>query len=396
MRTFSYSAQTADGRALSGTIDAIDYPDAQRQLQAIGLRVLQLESQEKPRGKAIKGEDFIAFNQQLAQLTAAGLPIEQGLRLIAQDMHSSRLGKTVEQIAEELERGVPLGEAFGRQRGKFPSLYGRLIDAGVKTNNLPAMLMNLGMHVEMVHRLRGILWRAVSYPLMVFIGLLAVLGLIGVYILPQFEAMFRDFQVELPAITKLLLAGRNAIPFLVVALIVMFVVLPLVWWILRLQGKDQAAVDYLLLPVPLIGPALKRNRIGRWCDAMRLGVEAGLDLPAAVDLAGQAVGSPLLIEDGDALVAPLQSGQPLQAAIPLRLLPGTVPAAMALAVRRNQLAETLGTLAQMYQQQAEMRMNLIPAILTPILLVIIAVLIGIVILGLFAPLMALIQTISGG
>lgn len=394
--SFAYRAQLLDGMPLSGTIDAAGHDDARRQLEALNLRVLDIEGGKAPapRGGAIRGEDFIAFNQQLAQLTAAGMPIEQGLRLIAQDMRRGRLAATVRAIADDLERGVPLGEAFDRRRGQLPSLYGRLIEAGVRSNNLPAMLLNLGTHAEAVHRLRGLLWRSVSYPLVVLAGLLAVAAFAGAYVLPGFAAMSQEFGAELPTITVVVLAVTRVLPYVLAAVVALALLAPVAWWVLRRRGAEQAAADRLFLPLPLVGPALKRNRVARWCDAVRLGVEAGLDLPAAVGLAGDAVGSPLLRRDGDDLVRGLQAGGALDGAANYRLLPPTVPAAMGLAVHRNQLAETLATLAAMYQQQAEHRMAMIPAVLMPFLLALVALLIGLLIAALFAPMAEMLRVLG--
>src|ERR1043165_6288520 len=142
---FAYQAQTVEGQPISGTIEATDFEHATRLLQALRLRVLSLEPEPvAPRPKPLRGEDFSIFNQQLAQLTAAGLPVEHGLRLIAQDMRSGRLAETIRQVAEELERGTPMGEAFEKYHTHFPPLYGKLVEAGVRSNNLPAMLLNLG------------------------------------------------------------------------------------------------------------------------------------------------------------------------------------------------------------------------------------------------------------
>ena len=124
-----------------------------------------------PGGAALRGIDFITFNQQLAHLTSAGMPIERGLRLIAQDMRRGRVSSTIRQIADELDRGVPLAMAFQNHASRFPPAYGRLLEAGIRTNNLSAMLLNLGRHMETVARLRAAMWRAISYPLMVFIAL---------------------------------------------------------------------------------------------------------------------------------------------------------------------------------------------------------------------------------
>src|SRR5688572_10064484 len=198
--SFAYQAQTPEGQTVAGTIDATNVEQAQRLLQNLRLRVLQIEpAQRGPRPTALNGEDFLSFNQQLTHLTTAGLPIEHGLRLIAQDMRTGRLRATVQEVASELERGTPLEQAFEKHRDKFPPLYARLIAAGVATSNLPGMLLNLGRHMEMIYRLRAMLWRVLSYPLMVLIALGMILLFLSTAIIPQFEKIFRDFGVKLPA-----------------------------------------------------------------------------------------------------------------------------------------------------------------------------------------------------
>jgi type IV pilus assembly protein PilC len=408
--SFAYQAQSDEGRRVTGTIDASDAGTAILRLQALRLRVVQIEpiratpgappagkAEAGARGRALHGDDFAAFNQQLAHLTAAGLPVETGLRLIAQDMRSGRLAATVRLVADELERGTPLGEAFDKHRAKFPSLYGRLLEAGVRSGDLSGVLLNLGRHMEMVQRLRSLLWRTVSYPLTVLTALSVVMLFLGLYVLPQFKELYGGFGIKLPAVTELLLDVSVAIPYAAGALLLLVIVVPLAWGVLRLRGRDVHVRDSLGLRLPLVGRALQLNLIARWCDALRIGVAAGLDLPAAIALAGDAVRSPRLRADGQALTARLEAGKPLtDAAGELSLLPATVPATIELAAGHHDLPSTLRTLSEMYERQAELRTSAIPAILTPILVIGVAVSVGFVILALLMPVLSLIEGISGG
>ncbi|HEX8525091.1 MAG TPA: type II secretion system F family protein [Tepidisphaeraceae bacterium] len=396
IRTFAYRAQTFDGHPISGTIDAPDLSEAQRLLTNLRLRVVEVDQGDKPaRPRPLRGDDFIAFNQQLAQLTAAGLPIEHGLRLIAEDTRSGRLAQTIHLVVAELERGVPLGEAFEKHRGNFPPLYGKIVSAGVRTNNLSAMLLNLGRHMDLVARLRGMLWRALSYPIVVLASLMLILIFLGIVIIPQFANLYQGFGVQLPGFTALLLSVSKYFPVLAIILLILIVMGPVVWQILRLIGYDRQAVDRLVLPMPLIGPVMERNLIARWCDAVRLGVFAGLDLPGAIDLAGEAIGSPVLRRDGEKLTAAIASGRKLDQAERTRVLPATVAAAMSLATENRDLPVMLGTLSEMYQQQAESRLSVIPAVLTPMLILVVGLVILMVILGLFLPFLTLIRVLTG-
>jgi type II secretory pathway component PulF len=396
---FAYRAQTLAGDAVTGTIDAASVDDANRRLRLLQLRVLEMNPvQAPPRTRPLRGNDFLAFNTQLSHLITAGLPVEQGLRLIAQDMRSNRLSQTVLQIARELESGRSLPDAFEKYSAEFPPLYSELVHAGVRTGNLPAMLLSLGRHLELVTRLRAALWKAISYPLMVFLSLLTVLVFLGLFVFPQLAMTFKSFRTDLPEITQLAIAGSDFLhstwPILLVVAIVLFFGLPLLWRLLSGRTR-QGIVETFVLPFPIIGPALRRNLLARWCDALKLGVDAGLDLPAAIKLAGEAVASPGLTRDGTMLVEALQAGRPLDESIRTRLIPPTLNAVITLAASNNSLSEGLNTLGQMFQQQAEMRMALIPVILAPALIVFTALFIGFVIVAMFAPMIALIQSVSG-
>ena len=148
------------------------------------------------------------------------------------------------------------------------------------------------------------------------------------------------------------------------------------------------------MPLPLIGPVLKRNRIARWCDAVHIAVQAGMDLPAGIGLAGDAVHSPALRQDGKKIIDALAAGRPLGDVDNLRVLMPTVTVAMEVGIERSDLPATLDSLATMYQQQAEVRLGVLNAALLPFLLIVIGVTMGMVILALFAPMVALLGGLS--
>jgi type IV pilus assembly protein PilC len=392
--SFAYRAESAGGQTLSGTIDAATTEAADTLLRSLGLKVLEVSPARRPvKLRALRGDEFIAFNQQLARLTQAGLPVEQGLRLIAKDVRSGRLASTINALAGELESGVPLPEAFEKHRHQFPPLYGRLIDAGVRANNLPAMLLNLGRHAQLIQRMRAMMWEALSYPAMVLAATTLLISFLGLFVLPRFELIFKDFGTRLPMITQVVLNIANNMPIILATIGAAVLLVVLATMIIRFSGLAPAAHDAILLHVPLLGPVLERNLVARWCDAMATAVSSGLDLPAAIALSGDAVRSPKLKRDGDALIRRMEAAQSLDGA-ELRILPATIPAVLELSAAGKDLPGALETLGLMYQQQAELRLVAIPAILTPLLFILIGLVIGLVTLAMFAPIISLIQAVS--
>ena len=445
LRTFKYEAQTIDGKRVTGLIDAHNPEWVSRQLGLLRLRLVRLDpigpvpgepaasldrapgapenERSHARGRALRGVDFIAFNQQLAHLAKAGLPIESGLRLIAKDMRSGRLAQTIKSVADELDRGVPLGAAFEKHRGRFPSLYGRLLDAGVASGDLDGVLLGFGAHLEMLQRLRTFLWRTLSYPLAVLAALAVVLLFLGHYVIPRFGDLYAGFEgtpyfdrsaghwqrmvVLLPVPTQVLFQVSQAVPYLACLLLAAIVLGPIVWQVLRWRGWDRHVIDGVALWLPLIGRPLRLNLIARWCDTLRIGVSAGLPLPEAIELTGDAVRSPRLRRDGRVLIDRLEKGQSLSAPFTdndragaggknakLSLLPETVPVAIELASGHNDLPATLASLTELYERQAELRVNGVPAVLTPIMVIVVATTIGFVILALLLPLIKILDELT--
>jgi type II secretory pathway component PulF len=403
--TFGYRAQTVDGSPVEGTVQAADADAARWRLQGFGLRVVEMEPapgsaqalSEGGRGAAIRGDDFVAFNQQLASLTKAGLPLERGLRLIAEDMRSGELAATVRGVAEELENGKPLGEAMAAHAGKFPPLYGRMLEAGVKSGNLPGVLMGLSAHLELVQRLRESVWRAVSYPLVVLLttaGLLMFLSMPGGVI----EQMLRvsDSRAGLPLLSEVVFSTAEAMPMVLLAGALLLIGAVIGWRVAWRRPRARAWLERVLLATPLIGPVVRRGLVTRWADGVRMGVESGMDLPGAMEMAAEATASPALELDARALATAHGVGVAANTVTGLRVLPMTVLVAIELGVGRGDLAGLMASVRDNYRQQTEHRLVIMRGVLRPMLLVIVGGVIGLVIAAIFLPILRLIDAVTLG
>jgi type II secretory pathway component PulF len=396
-RAFAYEAQTSLGHVFKGTLEAATPDEVHARLSELQLKVMQvsLAAQEAPKRRAMAADEFVLFNQQLAHLTEAGLPVERGLRLIALDLQSGKLAGAAEEVAAELERGVPLQEAFGRHASRFPPLYGRLVEAGVSAGNLPAMLFNLGKHLELVGRLRRSLVRTLAYPLVVMAALSLVLLFISLYVLPHFENMYSGFQIKLPALTRAMIGFAHVYPWF----FCIFWGVGLLTLVIdsSMRGSGGRGIPWMsaLRYVPFLGKILQSNMRARWVDSLRIGVEAGLDLPRAVALASDAVDDPAMARDARRLAAAISEGSPLSA-YRGEALPPAIAASIELASQAGDLPATLRSLSSMYEQQAEHRLQVLPSILMPLLLIVIACTVSLTIAAMFQPLQPLFQAVMGG
>jgi type II secretory pathway component PulF len=412
--SFSYRAQGPDGQEISGTVNANNQEDALRRLRGLNLQKIELGDEASPpmphRAAPLNGEDFRVFNQQLAQLTGAGLPVEQGLRLLAAEMRKGSMQRTLETVAQELEGGKSLPQAVAAHRDQFPPLYGELIDAGIRAGNLSGILLNLGNHLTLVRRLQAILWQTMTYPVIIVLGFLGVLYFIMVDLVPKWKPLMAGFSgatfwmpvrgrfgsyqdFEIPAYTRVLFAISDLVSAwptkLILAAILALALIAIIF--MGQTRRRESWAEGLLLHLPVVGGVLRQNLISRWCHAVALGVEAALDLPAAIRLADDATDSRPLRRDGAALIATLSAGQPIGAVHGGHILPATVIAAMEASSERGDLAITLRALSQMYQQQAEIRLGAVQAVLTPAVLILIGLIVGALMVALFAPLLSLLN-----
>lgn len=386
---YQYQAQTYTGKTVTGSLDAPDHAEAQATLQTLGLRTLNIEPDVAPKLRRISGDDFIAFNQQLAHLTAAGMPIERGLRLIAGDMRSGRLRKTVQTIADDMEGGKSLSEAFDAHKQQFPRLYGSLVEAGVQSGRLPGMLLNLGRHLELVRQLKRELWRSLSYPAIIFMTLVVIIFGISVFILPKFELIFEDFDMDLPGITKGILALSQVLPEVLGTVMVFLGAAAVLWWLSSRVPVLRVIVEQINLIIPIVGDVIQRNLLARWCDALRLGVEAGVDLPRAVMMSTEAIDSPALRKDGEKIAKNLAEGKSISDTPGLKTVLPTVTTSIDLAAAQSNLGPMLASLSEMYRHEAEVRLSTLHAVVTPVSLVVIGMTLGMVVLALLLPLVKL-------
>lgn len=408
---FSYRARTPDGQEISGTVNANSEEDARRRLTSLNLQEIRLPAPETAptRAAALTGEDFRVFNQQLAQLTGAGLPVEQGLRLLAAEMNKGSMRRTLQAVAADLESGHTLPQAVAAHRSQFPPLYSELIDAGIRAGNLSGILLNLGNHLTLVRRLQAILWQTLTYPFIILLAFFGVLYFILVELIPKWKPLIDGFSntefwirmngryipqpFEIPAYTRLLFVVSDLICLwpLRIIVAVIFAAAILLFLIFRQSGRHESFGHGLLLRLPIVGSVLRQNLISRWCHAVALGVEAALDLPAAIRLADDATDSRPLRLDGATLISALSAGQPISSVHSGHILPATVIAAIEASSKRGDLALTLRALSQMYQQQAEIRLGSVQAVLTPVVLIFIGIIVGGLMIALFAPLLSLIN-----
>jgi len=398
MATFEYNALTSAGRLMKGTIEAGTNQEAGellKQMQLVVNSVVKAKS-EKPK-TAIGRNEFMLFNQQLASITKAGIPLERGLRELAGDISSRSMRRLVNAIADELEAGVSIEKAFEKRQKHFPPLYGRILKAGVETGRLSEMLTSLNRHLEMATQTRRIIFEAMTYPAVILVLASIILTGVFLFIIPQFQSVLEEMTDggRLPALTRLFLSmSKNVVPFWTSIGIVIAVIVAL-FVMLSASAAGRRFKESFLLSTPVIGRVYHSSMLSRLAEGLAIMVAAGSDMPVSLRLSSGATGSEKLILESEALAAQIEQGANiLEAGQLCRMIPRLFLYSIQLGTQRNELQDNLYSLGQMYAEQARCGQARLQAVLLPVMLIGVGCFLAITILAMFLPMISIITSLS--
>jgi len=398
MATFEYNALTSAGRLMKGTIEAGTNQEADDLLKQMQLVVNSVEKAALKKPKtAIGRNEFVLFNQQLASITKAGIPLERGLRELAGDISSRSMRRLVDAIADELEAGVSIEQAFEKRQKHFPPLYGRILKAGVETGRLSEMLTSLNRHLEMATQTRRIIFEAMTYPAVILVLASIILTGVFMFIIPQFGTVLEEMTEgsQLPVLTRLFLSmSKNVVPFWTAVGFVIAVIVAL-FVMLSASAAGRRFKESLLLSTPVIGRVYHSSMLSRMAEGLAIMVAAGSDMPVSLRLSSGATGSDKLILESEALAAQIEQGANiLEAGQLCRMIPRLFLYSIQLGTQRNELQDNLYSLGQMYTEQARCGQARLQAILLPVMLIGVGCFLAMTILAMFLPMISIVTSLS--
>ncbi|MBN2591707.1 MAG: type II secretion system F family protein [Sedimentisphaerales bacterium] len=398
MSTFQYNALTSDGRVMKGTIEAASHDDANELLKKMHLVVNSIDKAAIAKPKTSIGRnEFLLFNQQLASITKAGIPLEKGLRELSHDVSSHSMRNLINDIASDLEAGTSIEQAFEKRQKRFPPLYGRILKAGVETGRLSEMLTSLNRHLEMANQTRRIIFEAISYPLVVFVLASIIVTGMFLFVIPQFATTLSEMTDggKLPSITLVFFTlAQNVIPFWTTLGIVLVVIIILSKLLATTSG-GRIFKESLLLYLPVLGRVYHSSVLSRMAEAMAILVAAGTDMPETLRLASGTTGSEILIYESDKIAKQIEQGTTiLEAGHLCKMIPNLFLYSIQLGTQRNELQDNLYSLGQMYNEQAGYGQSRLQAVLFPLMIIFVGIFLMLAILSMFVPMISIITSLS--
>lgn len=399
MAMYRYKALTEHGRQMEGTLEASGPDQARELLAAMKLSVSELDAARPQRPATPVGrEEFALFNQQLASLTKAGIPLEQGLRQLAKDAGSASMQRLMEEIAFDLDRGMGIEEAVERRAQAFPPLYGRILKAGIETGRLSEMLTSLNRHLEIARRTRQIIVESLCYPTVVFVLAITIITFIMLTVVPTFAEVLGDMtdgRSGLPALTRFFLDLSEHILTIWAVLVGLVAGVFILYRMLSFSENGRAVKESILSSIPLLGRILRNGSLARLSETMAVLVGAGCTMPQCLRLAGESSGSEYIRRDTRRLALQIEQGHGLlEAGVLCRTVPMLFLYSVQLGSQRNELQDHLYSLGRMYARQTYCQQTRLQSLMMPALIVFLGGLVGTMVLALFLPMIRMVQVFT--
>ena len=400
MKRFNYKAKEKEtGKQVKGSIQAENEQTAGRLLIEQGYipQTVTEEGNGLFGGKGhVTAKDRIMFTRQLATLIGAGLPLATSLRTVAEQTQAKAMKTIVEEILAKVEAGKTLYDSFAEYKDVFNGIYLALIKAGETSGTLDLALKRLADQEEkdaaMLSRIRG----ALIYPAIILVVIIAVLAFMMIMVVPQVKGLYEDMGKELPGLTKFLVAISDFFgQFWWLVLIIVAAIVAGMYYSVKKTSAGRKAADSFKINVPLFGALFKKLYVSRFARTTEMMLATGVPMLDSVKIAIESTSNVVVEEEYNKSLDIIKGGKPLSEALKDRnyMLP-LVPQMASIGEESGKIDEMLGKAATVYENELDEQINAISTMIEPILMVIMAGLIGVVIGGTLLPIYSLVSSIA--
>ena len=425
MATFQYSALDPKGEQTTGTLSAATEAEAIQQLRSKGLYPTQISEEGKAKGKGkagpakskgkakvkqtvkgqvggrIKPKSLMIFTRQLATLIDSGLPLLRSLTVLEKQEPNPVLKATVGALAENVQSGSTFSESLAQHPKIFNKLYVNMVKAGELGGVLEIVLNRLAEYQEKAQKLKNKIVSAMVYPVIVMFIAVGILVFLMIFIVPKFKEMFASTESDLPMISQIVFGISEfflARPLFVPNVVFVFIVFGVGVVLFNVWGRTNGGrkvIDTLKLKMPILGDIQRKSAVSRFSRTLGTLVTSGVPILQALNITRDTAGNVVIshaiekvheaVKEGETIVTPLQASG---------VFPNMVISMVDVGEETGQLPEMLLKVADVYDDEVDSAVTALTSILEPIMIVVLALIVGAVVFALFLPLIKMISTMG--
>ncbi|HEX7138568.1 MAG TPA: type II secretion system F family protein [Vicinamibacterales bacterium] len=387
-----------NGEISEGVYIAENEARLRHEMEEKGLYVLSLQpkgairgiSVQLPQRRAVSTREFLVFNQELATLLKAGMPLVQSLDLLKRRVVSPTFRSVLEDVHEKVRSGTALSDAFAAQGDLFPRVYTASLLAGERSGNLDAVLRRYVEYSKIIAMVKRKTISALVYPVILITLSLVLVTVIIVWVVPAFSEFYGSFGAQLPLVTRIIVRVssivRSDFPWLVLGLV--GIVGGVIVW--AQQQGQQARFDRVLLRLPMLGQVARKFATSQMARTLATLLGGGLPLVNALDISAKSIGNRYMASQLEIVGARVREGESFAAALDKRGVFPEVAVKMAeVGESTGALQDMLNTVADFYDEEISTNMDRFVTLVEPTMLVVMGIVIAGLLLALYMPLFQL-------
>jgi type IV pilus assembly protein PilC len=389
---FAWEGRDKRGARIKGRSLAPDEQTLRAELRRQGVAASKIRKQRQGRkGGKVNPGDVAVFSRQLATMLAAGIPLVQAFEIVGAGHEKPAMQKLILDVKADVEGGTSLHEALGKHPLYFDDLYVNLVEAGEQAGALEALLDKIATYKEKTEALKKKVKKALFYPAAVLAVAVIVTIVLLVFVIPQFESLYKGFGANLPAFTQFVIHVSQVVQhqgFYIAA-----VIGGIVWTFFYFKKRSRAMrefLDRLILKLPIIGPILNKAAIARYARTLSTMFAAGVPLVEALESVAGATGNIVYENAVLKMRDEVSTGQRLQRSMEnTGLFPNMVNQMIAVGEESGSLDEMSGKVATFYEAEVDNAVDAMSSLLEPLIMVILGVLVGGLVIAMYLPIFKL-------
>ncbi len=387
------------GEIVEGIYTSENETRLRHELEEKGLFVLSLQQRgaiggvslpQLPRRSGVPTREFLVFNQELATLLKAGMPLVQSLDLLKRRIESPAFRGMLNDVHDRVRAGAALSEAFGAHAGLLPSVYTASLLAGERSGSLDQVLRRFVEYTKIIETVKRKTISALVYPAILITLALVLVSIIVLRVVPAFTDFYATFDAQLPPLTRGIVFVSAVVRqhyLLVIGGFGAAVTAFLVW--IRRPGQ-MARLDRTILRIPVVGDIASKFATSQMSRTLATLLGGGIPLVNALEIAARSVGNQHIAGELDIVTTRVREGQSFAAALEARRVFPDVAVRMAeVGESTGALQDMLNTVADFYDEEIATQMERFVTLIEPVLLVIMGIVIAGLLLALYLPLFQL-------
>jgi type IV pilus assembly protein PilC len=390
---FHWEGKDKRGNKVRGKSLAVNEAALRADLRRQGVAATRVKTQNAVfrSGGKVNALDISVFSRQLATMMSAGIPMVQAFEIIGNGHDKPAMQKLVLDIKANIEGGSTLHESLAKHPLYFDDLFVNLVEAGEQAGALESLLDKIATYKEKTEALKKKIKKALFYPAAVLAVALIVSTILLIFVIPQFESLFKGFGADLPAFTQMVVNLSRFMQHLGWVVILGFAAAIYAFLYFKKRSRNmRRALDRILLKFPIIGPILVKAAIARFSRTLSTMFAAGVPLVEAMQSVAGATGNIVYEEATLRIKDEVATGQRLQRAMEnTGLFPNMVIQMIAVGEESGSLDTMSSKVAEFYEAEVDNAVDSMSALMEPLIMAILGVLVGGMVIAMYLPIFKL-------